>query len=348
MSFNALDTHTLLGIMQKVKKFDPLFLMLFFPNAFAFETEEIMFDKLTDETVDLAAFVSPEVAGKILHDRGGELRAFKPAYVKPKHEVTNNHKFQRKAGEAIGGSVSPAARRLATLADHMRKQDALILHREEWMAVQVVLFGSVIVEGDGYPTQQVDYQRSADNQRTLIGGAKWDTVDPLTYDPTEDIENWADHASGTVDIIIMSAKNWSLFRTFKGVKEELERRHGSTSRLKMAPADLGKIVSSKGFFGEVEILVYKGEYIDPKTKVKTRFVPDEYIVLGSTGHNGVRAYGAIKDAELNANGLFEGERAPKHWLQKGDPAGEFTMTQCAPLPVPENGDADAFVVIKTH
>ena len=346
--FNVLDTHTLLGIMQKVKKFDPLFLALFFPNAFPFDTEEIMFDKLADETVDLAAFVSPEVAGKVLHERGGEIRAFKPAYVKPKHEVTHNHKFQRKAGESIGGSSSPEARRLATLADHMRKQDALILHREEWMAVQVVLFGKVIVKGDGYPTQEVDFQRSPDNQRELVGAAKWDTVDPNNYDPTEDLESWAEHATGTVDTLIMSEKNWSLFRKFKGVREELERRHGSTSLLKMAPADLGKVVSSKGHFGELEILVYKGEYVDPDTKVKTRFIPDQYMVMAPSGHTGVRAYGAIKDAQLNANGLYQGERAPKHWVQNGDPSGEFTMTQCAPLPVPENGDADAFVVIKTH
>lgn len=346
--FNALDTHTLLGIMQKLKKFDPLFLLLFFPNAYPFDTDEIMFDKLTDETVDLAAFVSPAVAGKVLHEKGGELRAFKPAYVKPKHEVTSDHKFKRKAGEAIGGSQSPEARRLATIADHMRKQDALILHREEWMAVQVVLFGKVIVEGDGYESQEVNFMRSSENQRELVGAAKWDTVDPETYDPTEDIESWADHASGTVDVIIMSQKNWSLFRRFKGVKAELERRHGSTSMLKMAPADLGKVVSSKGFFGEVEILVYKGEYKHPETKAKTRFVPDEYLVLGSTNHTGTRAYGAIRDAELNASGIFEGERAPKHWLQKGDPSAEFVMTQSAPLPVPENGDVDAWVVVKTH
>ncbi|MHC5879373.1 major capsid protein, partial [Streptococcus pyogenes] len=34
---------------------------------------------------------------------------------------------------------------------------------------------------------------------------------------------------------------------------------------------------------------------------------------------------------------------PKNWIQKGDPAREFTMTQSAPLMV--LADADEFVVI---
>ena len=68
------------------------------------------------------------------------------------------------------------------------------------------------------------------------------------------------------------------------------------------------------------------------------------MVLGNTQSRGFRTYGAIIDADAAREGLTEGTRFPKNWMQPGDPAIEQTMTQSAPAMV--SADADAFVVVQ--
>lgn len=70
------------------------------------------------------------------------------------------------------------------------------------------------------------------------------------------------------------------------------------------------------------------------------FMPEAGVLLGNSGYNGVRAYGAIQDAKANANGMVEADRYPKNWFTD-DPSVEYLMTQSAPLPV--TPDPDAFL-----
>ncbi len=47
------------------------------------------------------------------------------------------------------------------------------------------------------------------------------------------------------------------------------------------------------------------------------------------------AYGGIKDAKANANGIVKAKRYPKNWFTD-DPSVEYLQTQAAPLPVVPN------------
>lgn len=345
---NAISTHELIKVQQQQKKFVSFFLAMFFTSTVTFASEEILLDKLADAGVELAAFCAPKVGSKVLHEKGGMINAFKPAYVKPKHEVTANHLFKRKHGEAIGGSMDPTQRRLATIADHMETQEKLITYREEWMAREVTLTGAVTISGEGYETQVVDFGRKPENSIELSGPAKWDAVDVATYDPTDDIEMWAANATGNINFMVMGQGAWLKFRKFKAVKDKLETRRGSSSSLETALKDLGDVVSHKGHFGDVEIVVLTGEFTNPETKSDERWMPTNKILLCPSMHNGTRAYGAIQDAKLNSQGIYETARAPKHWVTDGDPSAEYVQTLSAPLMVPDNGNANAFVDITVY
>jgi hypothetical protein len=185
-------------------------------------------------------------------------------------------------------------------------------------------------------------QRSPENNIVQAGNATWSTQDKETFDPTDDIEAYALNASGTVNIIVVDPRGWSLFRSFKKVQEKLDTRRGSNSELETALKDLGKVVSYKGMFGDVAVAVYSGQHqVDGVTK---NYLPDLTMVLGNTLARGLRTYGGCQDIEVIREGVVKGTRFPKNWVQTGDPAREYTMTQSAPLML--LADADEFVSVR--
>jgi hypothetical protein len=337
--FNALNTSTMLDIVKTVGKFEPFFLTLFFPSVITSEDESIHFDHISEDVV-MAPFVSPVVAGKVHKERGGTLKSFKPAYVKPKNVIKPGQMLKRRPGETYLGNLSPVQRKQAAITEHLMRQDKSITFREEWMAAQAVLTGSVTVKGLDYPEQIVDFNRRAANNITLAGTAKWDTVDKETYDPTDDLTTWAENATGSINVFVMGKGCWSKFSSFKAVKEKLDTRRGSSSEMETATKDLGMVSSFKGYFGDVQVWVYTGQYTDPETLEKRYYMPVTDLLMGNTSYEGVRAYGAIQDVDA----MVATSRWPKNW-KVDDPSAEIIMTQSAPLMI--TPDADGFVSIKT-
>ncbi len=124
----------------------------------------------------------------------------------------------------------------------------------------------------------------------------------------------------------MDGTVWRLLNGFKLFREKLDTRRGSNSQLETAVKDLGAVVSFKGYYGDLAIVVAKTSYVaeDGTENVICRRVHWSW---GIRQQRAIRCYGAIQDAAgvvPRCGGLF---RYPKHWLTGGDPAREFTMTQ---------------------
>ncbi len=331
-------TVTLLGVYKVLTPLDTFFLNLFFPGVVTSATKEIAFDKLVED-MELAAFVSPMVAGKVQKKDGGLHKTFEPADVKPKDSVEPGMLLTRRPGEAIGGNLTPAQRRGAAIVELMQRQDNRITRREEWMAVQAVLTGKITATMEGKGDFEIDYGRDSANNITLSGGALWTALNKDTSaQPLEDLETWSELASGSIDICVMDKKAWGEFRQFKAVKDLLDTRRGSTSVAELGP-NTKKEASWVARLGTLEIYVYKGKY--KEAGVAKNMIPDYTVILGSTGYEGIRAYGGIQDAKANTEGVVAATRYPKNWFTD-DPSVEFLMTQAAPLMV--TPDADAFVV----
>lgn len=335
-----LSTHELLAVHVKDRiKFAPIFLQKFFNTEVTFQTIKIAFDEIV-KGKKLAAFCSPLVNGRVEREKGAVMKSFAAPYVKSVHLVDPARLIYRTPGEAIGGSLTATQRYLASIAANQIDEEEAILRRLEWMCVQLVLTGKVLCEGAGAEEMEIDFGRDADNTITLAGGAKWDTVDPATYDPTEDIEAWALQSSGLVSEILMDRKAFAKFRKFKGVKEALETRRGSSSSMELGP-QLASVMQYKGMFGEYAIYVIDHRY-ENAVGVDTPFMPDNTVLMCGP-YSGVMAYGAIQDGSAVRNNLVEGSRFAKHWIETGDVELEKTKRECAPCPV--TIDADYFVTI---
>ncbi|EKJ6041781.1 major capsid protein, partial [Salmonella enterica] len=227
----------------------------------------------------IAAYVSPVVGGKVLRNRGGETRVLRPGYVKPKHEVNYAQVVERLPGEDPARLNDPAYRRLRILTDNLKQEDNII-------------------------------------QAT---GKKWSEQDRETFDPTYDLDMYCDQASGLINIAVMDGKVWRLLNGFKLFREKLDTRRGSNSQLETAVKDLGAVVSFKGYYGDLAIVVAKTSYVADNGTEK-RYLPEGTLVLGNTAAEGIRCYGAIQDSQALAEGIVAATRYPKHWLTVGDPA----------------------------
>jgi hypothetical protein len=336
---DSYDTSTLAGVVREFDQFEPFLLSMFFTQEINFETSSIDFDAISDDML-LAPFVSPMVAGKANKAQGQELRKFKPAYVKPKDVVDPERALRRAIGEAIGSGQLTGAQRIdAIIADLLDRQRQKIMRLKEWMAVRALLTGKIVVEGEDYPKVEVDFKRDAANTVLLAGGTAWDQLG--TADPLGDIEAWAVLLEGPLTKLVFSKTAWNLFIKFQAVKDLLDTRRGSTTTLETGPA-AGQFVSFKGLLGaDIECWVYSGWYKD-STGTKVDYMPDNTVIASSPAVEGVRAHGAILDANANyqAMSLF-----PKMW-QENDPAVTYVMSQSAPLMIPSRPNASVGATVK--
>ena len=90
------STDYLAGVIEALDRPATPMLDLFFRTTMEFDTETINFDRLPMAR-RLAPFVSPQIAGKALRQRGQSTVTFTPAYVKPKHAVTPSNALKRAA-----------------------------------------------------------------------------------------------------------------------------------------------------------------------------------------------------------------------------------------------------------
>lgn len=333
----ALSTSTLMGLQTTRKKFMPVFASLFFPKRMFFKSAKIDLDKVTRKN-KRAPFVSPIVQGVPMRREGSSTLSVAPAYLKPLYPLEPTELQNRLPGESPEAPLTPEERRDAIFGNMAVEQDYEISIAEEWMCVQLVKFGKVVIESDFYPRSEIDFGRHPDNTIILAGAAKWDQLDKETYRLDKDLTNYMARARNPVTAYFMNQTTYAEFCEFKCIKDKLETRRGSESRLETAAFN-GQLFVKMGDYGSVEVWVYTGTF-DNDAGEDENFLLDGEIVMGGATAEGTMCYGMIHDPKANYDAF---ERFPKEFT-KDDPAGEFLMTQSAPLPVPDH--PDDFVYLK--
>ncbi len=83
----------------------------------------------------------------------------------------------------------------------------------------------------------------------------------------------------------MDGTVWRLLNGFKLFREKLDTRRGSNSQLETAVKDLGAVVSFKGYYGDLAIVVAKTSYV-AEDGTEKRYLPEGMLVLGNTAAEG--------------------------------------------------------------
>lgn len=347
MAFELYDTMTLIGVQNR-QQVDPLFFLQWFPDEITFTTEKVMFDEITEDRYILAPFVAPHVEGRVMAKGGFDTRSFKPAYVKPKHDIDVNQQFKRRAGESIGtGSLTPQQRYDATIAENFRIEREMIERRINWMCAQALVNGSVVVEGEDYPRVTIDFNRDPDLTEVLTGTARWgeSAANPLG-DLNVKMKLARRLSGGRITDIIMGDSAYEKFYADADVRELLNtdfRIGGTTADSSfLSTAETDKEAELKAQFrgndGVVtaRVWTYAGYFHqrDPDTGVLTEgyYIDSNAVVGVGNKLNGVQCFGAIKDPNARLQPMRMFPRIVD--MKNADPAKEFTLTQSAPLPVP--------------
>lgn len=316
-----------------------------FGNIVTSDAEEIAIDRLLKRK-KMAPFVSPDVPAKERALRGRKVETFKPAYVKPLNTIRPNDLVKRAHGEPIGGTMSLADRRPQIINQTLLDQDDEITRREEWMCAQILKTGSVTVSGEDYETQVVDFQRPAGHSMALTTTDRWGEtgVDPLKTIRT--LATTVQKGSGAVVTqVIMGAEAAELFQNDEKVQKIMENRRSSdTAAFRLTQDAAGAQGSPAAYLGSIGQFDYwtYSQWFEDDAGNEIELWPTYGVgLMAPNGFAGNMAYGAILDMES----LASVSRFPSNYTEK-NPSRELLMTQSAPLPVPSDITASAFMTVR--
>lgn len=314
-----------------------------FPTVVLSEQEEIVFDAILPDR-ELAPFVHPDVPGKDSANRGFKATSFKPAYVKPQNTLRPSQNMIRVPGERLAGDLSPDQRYAYNLATLIEDQDLRITRREEWMCSSIIRTGKVIVEGEDYPTQTVDFGRNNALSIALAGAARWgeDDVDPL-----DDIDAWVELLASvdgfTARICLLGPGAAGLLKRSPRFLEALDNRRQRDGEFQLGPVSTGAEGKYHTILGTIGQLTFV-QYSQPYTVggVKQNFWPTYGVgIVDPYGFMGHFAYGAILDNQA----LRSMERFPDMWPER-NPSRTIVQTQSSPLPIAPEPNASLFALVR--
>ena len=315
----------------------------YFNQEVLHESHEVAIDIMEDKP-RMTPYVHPMKEGKIVESLGYRTKSVAPAYLKDKRVHNPLKALRRVAGEPLTGSMSNDQRRQMNLMWDMNDQMNMLARRQEVMAVEVCLTGKIRIKGDGFDSL-VDFERDSSLTVELSQADCWANDD---VDLVEQFENYSNTvfdkslSGAIVTDIIMDRKAWNLFRKHKKIIDLLEIRRGGESNIELGPRSHLEGIQYNGSFGDYNLWVYKGSYIDPLTNEAKNYLPDYTALFMSKSLDGVRHYGAILDeaSNLGAQRYFS-----KSWTEE-DPSARLLMHQSAPLLVPY--DQNACMAVKVH
>lgn len=337
------DTLELIGMFEALDH-QPrqFFYRRYFPTVITFETEEIMFDKISSSR-RIAPYVHPMVQGRAQAVPGWQTNTFKPAYVKPKAVVTPNMAIKRRPGERVGGGEQSLQQKLnRVIAQILEDHDDQVARREEYMAIEVMRTGKLTVESPEFPKMVVDFGRPNGHTEALTLGDRWGETG---VEPLEDLLEWGNMvqaASGVFPTdVVFDPLAAGLFLKNAKLKEIMDNRRQRSGDFELIGTMSGNDAVYIGSIGQFNFYQYQQVYTDD-AGANQKMIPDYSVFMSNPqGFEGFATYGAI----LDVNAMQAMQRFPKMWEQN-DPSAVVLMTQAAPLPVTARPEASFYATVR--
>ena len=146
---NEVNIYTPRYLAEVVRQAPPIhtyFRDTFFTNVKTFATERVDIDLVKGDR-RMAAFVHPRVGGKVLKANGYQTESYKPPLINPYDVTTADQHMTRLPGEDLYSGMTPAQRAARKLMDEYNRLNDATTRREEWMAVQAIVTGTIPIVG---------------------------------------------------------------------------------------------------------------------------------------------------------------------------------------------------------
>lgn len=343
------STYFLNGVVVPTLRTMPKLFLTLFPSIVQSDKEEVLVDYEKTTRPRITPFVHPMAKGKVIEGAGYSTRSLKPAYLKDIRAHYPHKAMKRRAGEALGGSLTTEQRMLANLVADQQDQMNMFQNRLEVMAAEAIISGVATIKGEGFDAL-VDFGRTNDTKIALSGDSKWDSANCSIDDIFGQLEDWAeayrDKHGVAPDFYLLDPKAWQLLRaklTDDAAKKYLDKTLKGYERISvdLTPSLAGKMgLQAKGSFGDIPIFTFQSEYQDPDTAVMKQVMPDNTVLVMNRDHiEGVRHFGAIQSIDENENMVLNAmEYFSSSWTER-NPAQRIIQLESAPLIVPYRPNA---------
>ena len=338
---NIYSPRYLAEVVRQTPAVHTYFRDTFFTNIKTFATERVDIDLVKGDR-RMAAFVHPRVGGKVLKANGYQTESYKPPLINPYDVTTADQLMNRLPGEDLYSGMTPAQRAAQKLMEEYATLNDATTRREEWMAVQAIVTGTIPIVGEGV-NETIDFGLT--NKKTLTGDNKWGGT---KADILGNLGDWTDavlHGGfANVDTLIMGKTAKAKFFADANVQKMLDNRRMNLGEI--APRDLPNGVKYLGHLNDpsLDMYVYGEVYYDdwtnpdaPETKP---LIPDNMIILISSRPNYMMAYGACTYIE-DASGLWvtsQTSRVLRSYVEH-HPDRRMVELQAHPLPIPDKVDS---------
>jgi len=313
----------------------------FFTNIKTFATARVDIDLVKGDR-RMAAFVHPRVGGQVLQANGYTTESYAPPLVNPYDVTTADQLMSRLPGEDLYSGMTPAQRAAQQLMDEYNRLNDAATRREEWMAVQAIVTGSIPVVGPGV-NETISFGFS--NTKTLTGNNRWGQSGAKVLD---NLEDWADevlvNGFANVDMCIMGKSALRAFLADEDVLKVLDNRRVEMGLV--SPRDLPNGVKYVGHLNKPNIdiytyaEVYLDDWTDPSNPATNPLMPDNKIVLIPSNPGFMMAYGActyIEDASQQWQ-TAQTARLLRSYVEH-HPDRRMVELQAHPLPIPDKVDS---------
>lgn len=350
------STYFLNGVVVPQLRTMPKLFLTLFPSVVQSTVEEVLVDYEKTTRPRITPFVHPMAKGKVIEGAGYSTRSLKPAYLKDVRAHYPHKNLKRRAGEALGGSLTVEQRMLANLIADQQDQYDMFQNRLEVMAAEATIFGTATIKGEGFDAL-VDFGRSPDTTIALAGAAKWDhadcTIDHIFGQLEDFAEAYRDKNGLVPDFFLLDPEAWKLLRaklTDDAAKKYLARDQRGYERISvdLNPSLAGQMgLQAKGSFGDIPIFTFQSEYQDPDTAVMRKVMPANTVLMMNTNHMaGVRHFGSIQSIDENDNMVLNAmEYFSSSWTER-NPAQRLVQLESAPLLVPYRPNAVFRITVK--
>ena len=346
---SKLDTVTMMEMVNNPARMKPpmtYWLDLCFPLQINFDDEFIEFGDLPSsrEIAPLATPLSKGLPGMVDAER---VTRIKPAYSKQLDPISASRMVVKAAGlgEIAGqNSFSPAQRFVKKVETMLVTHRHNLTRLNEWMAAQAIIEGQVTLEGDEYPSTNVNFGRAASHDVTLTGAGAWGQAGVSIVDW---IETWVavvqnSKQGGVVNRMTVGTGAWNVMRKDAELLDYLDQKW-------RAPVTDGgftmdRSIQTKVINGEearlvgmlnnnIELWVFSSWY--ERDGATVQLMDPRDIVLTGTSVQGVRCFGVVQDIDAN----WESAEVWAKMYKEENPSAMNVLTQSAPLMVPISPDA---------
>ncbi len=326
MTFNINDTYTMLMALEQNYAPNTLFLDTFFPNTQTFPTEHVLIDYRKGKR-RISPFITRGGSSVNVERVGFATKEYTAPMMAPSRPLTSEDLNDRSFGENVFTTRTPEQRAMEIRAKDLTDLRDMNIRRREWMASQLMLYGSYTINGyadDGKNVVVDTFTIPEWTQKLTNSGTDvWSDASADIYGQLETMQKTISRNSGrNPNVALGSYATMKYFIANTGIKSALMvPNRDNLTLMSIAPTITSPGVKRFGYIQalNLEIYAYDGIYEDDNGVIQ-QYLPDGYFIMGVSGR-GTQLFGAVTQLEQDGNfRTYEGKDVPKLWSVPGDDA----------------------------